>query len=192
MKNKELMRAARESLRGKWGLAIGTFLVYMIILGVPGSIQASGTLLTLIIGGPFLVGVAIFTLTIWRRGEARLEMIFDGFRNFTTAMVAYLLMVLYIVLWTLLLIVPGIIKALSYAMTFYILADHPETKAEDALKQSQAMMDGYKMKLFNLWLRFLLLGFLCILTLGIGFLWLVPYAHVTMAGFYDDLKNKPH
>jgi uncharacterized membrane protein len=103
--------------------------------------------------------------------------------------VAYLLVVLYIILWTLLLIVPGIIAALSYSMTFYILADEPAIKAEDALRKSKAMMDGYKLKLFYLCLWFFLLALLCVLTLGIGFLWFIPFVNVTMAKFYDDIKR---
>jgi uncharacterized membrane protein len=74
-------------------------------------------------------------------------------------------------------------------MTFYILADDPGIKPQDALKKSKSMMDGYKLKLFYLCLRFFLLALLCILTLGIGFLWLIPYVHVTMAKFYDDIRG---
>jgi uncharacterized membrane protein len=144
--------------------------------------------LTLIIGGPLALGAAIFSLSISRGKEARLEEIFQGFNNFGTALVTYLLLLLYIFLWTLLLIVPGIIAALGYSLTFYILTDDQSIKPQDALKKSKSMMDGHKEKLFYLWLRFLLLAILCILTLGIGFLWLIPYVHVTMAKFYDDVR----
>jgi uncharacterized membrane protein len=88
-----------------------------------------------------------------------------------------------------LLIVPGIIAALGYAMTFYILADDPLLKAQDAMKKSKTMMNGYKLKLFYMGLRFFLLGILCILTLGIGFLWLIPFIHTSMAKFYDDING---
>jgi uncharacterized membrane protein len=98
---------------------------------------------------------------------------------------------LYIFLWLLLLIVPGIITALSYAMVFYILADNPTLKPQDILEQSKQMMNGYKWKLFYLLLRFFLLALLCVLTLGIGFLWLIPYVNITIAKFYDDVKNNP-
>ena len=187
--NVELMQSARESLTGKWGVAIGTFLIYILIVSVPGSIRPTGSLLSLIVGGPFALVAAIFSLSISRGKEARLEMIFDGFKHFTAALAAYLLMVLYVILWSLLLIVPGIIAALSYSMIFYILADDPTIKAQDVLKQSKAMMDGYKLKLFYLCLRFFLIALLCVLTLGIGFLWLIPYVNVTMAKFYDDIRT---
>jgi uncharacterized membrane protein len=193
--NLTLMRASREALRGKWGIAILTFFIYALLTTTSGTMRTHGSFLTisstltLIIAGPLALGAAIFSLSISRGKEARLEVIFLGFNNFGTALVTYLLLLLYIFLWTLLLIVPGIIAALGYSLTFYILADDPNIKPQDALKKSKSMMDGHKEKLFYLSLRFLLLAILCILTLGIGFLWLIPYVHVTMAKFYDDVKG---
>jgi len=193
--NLTLMRASREALRGKWGIAILTFFIYTLLTTTSGTLRAHGSFLTLsstltlIIGGPLALGAAIFSLTIARGKEGNLGQLFDGFNHFATALVTYLLMLLYVFLWLLLLIVPGIIAVLGYSMTFYILVDDPQIKPQDALKKSKSMMDGHKEKLFYLCLRFLLLGILCILTLGIGFLWLVPYVHVTMAKFYDDVKG---
>lgn len=190
MENVVLMQMARASLKDKWGLAIGTFVIYSIIVGAGGSIGAWGSIISLLLAGPFLLGAAFFSLSISRGKEARLEQIFHGFNYFTSALLAYLLMFVYVLLWSLLLIVPGIIAALSYSMTFYIIADEPSIKAEAALEKSKAMMDGYKLKLFYLCLRFFLLGLLCVLTLGIGFFWLVPFVHVTIAKFYDDIRAK--
>lgn len=193
--NITLLRAARESLKGKWGIAILTFFIYTLLTAAPGSVEPHGSMLTLrsiltlIIGGPLALGAAIFSLSISRGKEARLEQIFQGFNSFSTAFIAYLLVILYVLLWTLLLIIPGIIAALGYSMVFYILADDPLIKPQDALTKSKSMMDGYKLKLFYLGLRFFLLALLCILTLGIGFFWLIPYVHVTMAKFYDDIKG---
>jgi len=184
-----LMRESRESLRGKWGTAILTFVIFSLLTAAWGSVEHRGSLLTLIIGGPLSLGAAIFSLNISRGKEARLEQLFDGFKYFTTALVTYLLMLLYVLLWTLLLIIPGIIAALGYSMTYYILADDPLLKPQDALKKSKTMMNGHKTKLFYLCLRFFLLALLCILTLGIGFFWLIPYVHVTMAKFYDDING---
>jgi len=193
--NITLMRAARESLKGKWGLAILTFVIYTLLTTTAGSTRSHGSMLTLssaltlIIGGPLALGAAIFSLSISRGKTAMIEQIFQGFNNFSTAFISYLLILLYVLLWTLLLIVPGIIAALGYSMTFYILADDPLIKPQEALKKSKSMMDGYKLKLFYLCLRFFLLALLCILTLGIGFFWLIPYVHVTLAKFYDDIKG---
>jgi uncharacterized membrane protein len=136
-----------------------------------------------------MLGAAIFSLNVSRDKELKVEQIFQGFKHFSTALVTYLLMVLYIFLWMLLLIIPGIIAALSYSMTFYILADEPNLKPSEALQKSKQIMHGYKFKLFGLYLLFILLGIACILTLGIGFLWLVPFAAVTTAKFYEDIRE---
>ena len=141
------------------------------------------------IAGPLALGGATFSLAMARGQEVKLDMIFKGFSRFAPALVAHLLKLLYVILWSLLFIVPGIIAALSYAMTFYIMVDDVQINGEDALKKSKAMMEGYKGKLFRLYLRFILWGMVCVLTFGIGFLWLIPYIHITMAKFYDDIKG---
>ena len=186
--NVVLMQMARESLKGKWGLAIGTFVVYSLIAVSIQRIPIVGVIASLLISGPFAIGIAFFSLSISRNQDAKLEQIFQGFKNFGTALGAYVLSSLFIFLWTLLLIIPGIIAAISYSMTFYILADDNSIGAMDAMDKSKKMMDGYKWKSFCLGLRFFGWSLLCILTLGIGFLWLMPYAQVSMAKFYDDVK----
>ncbi len=187
MENKKLMAMARESLSGKWGLAVGTFLVYSLVIAAAGS----NGIAALLIGGPMLIGLAIFSLTIARNQDAKLEQIFEGFKkNFGTALVAYLLKAIFVFLWTLLLIIPGIIAAISYSQVFYILAEDDSISGTDALKKSKEMMYGYKWKYFCLRLRFIGWFLLCILTLGVGFLWFTPYITVSCANFYDDIKNK--
>lgn len=187
--NADLMKMARETLRGKWGLAIGTSVVYILIVGVLQAIPYLKVIATLLLTGPMVLGLAVFFLSLSRGQEFRLVQIFEGFKNFGTSVAAYLLLVIFILLWMLLLIIPGIIACLSYSMTFFILADQGSIGAMEAIKKSKKMMDGYKWKYFCMELRFLGLGLLCILTLGIGFLWLFPYAWVSMAKFYDDVKG---
>jgi uncharacterized membrane protein len=99
-----------------------------------------------------------------------------------------LLKAIYLILWTLLLIIPGIIKSYSYAMTEFILKDNPEMKNNAAIEKSMAMMQGKKMKLFLLDLSFIGWIILAILTLGLGFVLLVPYMYTARAAFYEDLK----
>ncbi|MDA3871938.1 MAG: DUF975 family protein [Candidatus Marinimicrobia bacterium] len=187
MENRKLMAMARESLSGKWGLAVGTFLVFGLIIAAAGS----NGIAVLLIGGPMLIGLAIFSLTIARNQDAKLEQIFKGFKkNFGTALVAYLLKAIFVFLWTLLLIIPGIIAAISYSQVFYILAENDSISGTDALKKSKEMMYGYKWKYFCLRLRFIGWFLLCILTLGVGFLWFTPYITISCANFYDDIKGK--
>ena len=187
--NTELMAEARESLSGNWGLAIATFLVYGIIISIFQVIPTVGPVLILFIAGPMLVGISMFSLSLSRGENARLEQIFEGFKNYGTVLGAYLLMVVLILLWMLLLIIPGIIAAIAYSQTFYILAEDDAISSMDALKKSKEMMDGYKWKYFCLGLRFIGWALLCILTLGIGFLWLSPYIQISYAKFYEDIKT---
>ncbi|SHE97903.1 Uncharacterized membrane protein [Bacteroides luti] len=202
MENVALMRMAKESLRDKWGLAIGTFLVYTLIINGlqfnysfysnmfgTNMLASTGGLLSLILGGPMTLGISYFALAISRNEEARFEQLFKGFNNFGTALGAYLLMAIFVILWMLLLIIPGIIAAISYAMTFYIIADEPSISIMDAIDKSKKMMYGYKWKFFCLNLRFLGWAILCLFTLGIGFLWLIPYMEISFAKFYDDIKG---
>jgi uncharacterized membrane protein len=186
--NAVLMRQARESLKGKWKLAVVTFAIYILIIIVLGSFKDVGAIVSLLISGPFVVGVSLFALSISRNKEARLEQIFEGFKKFGRALAAYLLVFLFVILWFVLLIVPGIIAALSYSQTFFILADDQTIGARDAIKRSKKMMYGYKWKYVCLQFRFIGWGLLCIPTLGIGFLWLFPYMQVSMAKFYDAIK----
>jgi uncharacterized membrane protein len=188
--NKELMRQAREALTGKWGLAIGTFVVYILILFAVQVIPVIGPIAGLIIGGPLVLGITIFSLSLSRKQDANLSQLFEGFNRFGIALGAYLLMVLFIILWMLLLIIPGLIAAISYAQTFYILAEDDKISAMEAIDKSKKMMYGYKWKYFCLGLRFLGWLLLCILTLGIGLLWLMPYIQVSAARFYDDIKDQ--
>lgn len=184
------MQMARESLKGKWGVAIGGFALYSLIVIVVQIIPIVGGLALFVISGPFILGLMLFFLSLSRGQEVKVKQIFDGFDNFVKALITYLLMIIFIFLWSLLLIIPGIIAGLSYSMTFFILSDNKDMKPKEVLRKSKEMMNGYKWKFFCLGLRFIGWGILSILTFGIGFLWLVPYMQVSFAKFYDDLKNK--
>ena len=97
-------------------------------------------------------------------------------------------MSIYTFLWTLLLIIPGVIKGLSYSMTPFILTDKPELSANEAIELSMKMMDGHKMDLFVLLLIFCGLTLLSVVTLFIGLLWVTPYMYMRLAAFYEDVK----
>jgi len=187
--NFELRAQARMSLENNWGLAIAVFLIYALIVGSISIVPILGGLTILVIAGPMALGLALFTLSLSRHEGARLEQLFDGFQNFGNAIAAYLLMVLFVMLWTLLFIIPGIIAALAYSQIFYIMADDKSIGAMEALDKSKAMMDGYKWKYLLLGLSFIGWIILSLFTLGIGFLFLTPYMQVSYAKFYDDVKD---
>ena len=124
-------------------------------------------------------------------GDARVtsNMFSNTFKGYWRNVWGGFLMMLFTYLWMLLLIVPGIIKAFAYSMTPYILKDYPELSANQAINLSIKMMKGHKFDYFYLQLSFIGWGLLSILTLGIGYIWLMPYMYASMAAFYEDIKN---
>ena len=177
---------AKESLKGNWGIAIGVILVAGILLSVASYVPFGSLVLT----GVFAAGLAIVMLEIVRNWEVKFTDMFKGFNNFGTNCIAGILVSIFTILWSLLFVIPGIIKAYSYAMTFYILADHPEMSAKDAIKTSQVMMDGHKMDLFVLELSFIGWYLLCIITFGIAALYVGPYVTASYAAFYEAIKDE--
>jgi uncharacterized membrane protein len=188
--NGRLIELANDSLKGRWWLAIGTYLLFGLIFNVLKNIPIAGTIFLNLIMGSLLLGLAIFSLSIARNEEARIEQLFQGFNRFGTNLVAYFLIAFFILLWTLILIIPGIMAALSYALTYFIIADDDSISAIDAMNKSEQMMYGYKLQLFVLCMMFFILGLLCLLTLGIGFIWLIPIINITLAKFYEDIKAR--
>ena len=187
--NKILMANARDSLRGFWGLAIGALIIYFLVFCVLGLFPVIGTIATYIIVGPMTVGGVRFTLSVSRREKPEIGQLFSGFDRFGTHLAAYLLQTLFVCLWTLLLIIPGIIAALSYSMTYFIIAEDSSISASEAITKSKKMMKGNKWKLSYLGFRFTGWFLLAMLSCGIGFLWVGPYMYVSYAKFYDDLKT---
>jgi uncharacterized membrane protein len=190
-RNFELRAVAREKLKGKWLYAILVCFIAMIISELLCWLPFIGFIYTLIISGPIALGLATFFLNLRRDQNPLIENLFDGFKSFSPALILQLWITLFTFLWTLLLVIPGIIATLRYSLAFYILRDHPELKPKEALEHSKAIMMGRKGKLFLLGLSFIGWGILAALTLGIGFLWLVPYINASLAGFYEDVKDAP-
>lgn len=208
--NSELRAQARERLDGKWGtFVLMTFLFYVIqaLLQIPGSVGdifkvlspenalTSESLSTLsvmlsLLALPLSWGLTVSLLRNHREESVDLENLFDGFRGgrYTRVFCALFLVNLFTFLWTLLLIIPGIIKAFSYALTPYIIMDEPELTAKQAISRSCEIMQGRRWKLFCLYFSFIGWGILCLLTFGIGFLWLAPYINASIAAFYEDAR----
>src|SRR5690606_11316295 len=113
----------------------------------------------------------------------------EGAKYFRIILLGFLIGI-FTFLWSLLLVIPGIIKSLSYSQAYFIIKDHPEMSVLDAITESRHRMNGYKWKYFLLNLSFIGWGILSILTLGIGLLWLVPYITASYAAFYNDLIAK--
>ena len=183
--NSELRAEARVALTDKWVMGAVTTLVFGAVSGAASYIPVVGTILVAL---PMMYGYSIVMLSVMRGGEMNIGGLFDGFNDFGRIVGTKLLQAIYTFLWTLLLVIPGIIKNYSYAMTDFILKDQPELANNAAIEKSMAMMDGNKMKLFLLDLSFIGWAILCLFTFGIGFIFLQPYVQSAHAAFYEDLK----
>lgn len=189
MCNSEIRSAGSAALKGHWLEAAMLTFVYALISILVSLIPIVGKVASLLLI-PMAWG---FAITFLRNGRGEndpfnIKGLFVGYNDFMRIFGTQLLVNIYTFLWTLLLIVPGIIKSLSYAMTPYVLADNAELKYNEAIEKSMAMMDGHKMDLFLMNLIFFLWGLLCILTLGIGYFWLCPYMQSSYAKFYEEVK----
>ena len=190
-----LRNQAYEALRGKWTPAVVTSLVFCILLGVAVSLSRVNALLYLIayLGGASIVAIGMLYACwdLFTKGTLpEAGALFAPFKQYARTVGAVLLVFVYTLLWTLLLVIPGIIKAYSYSMTFYILRENPEMTAGDAITASQKMMDVDKMDLFLLSLSFIGWAILASITFGIGYLWLIPYIYTAYAAFYETLKKE--
>ena len=176
--NVDLMQILQSDSPGAlWGVALMYFSVVAIIIAI----------VQFVLGCIVTVGYARFNLDLNDGEEVSLHTLFQYFPQWKTMLVAGFLQGLYIFLWTLLFIIPGIIAAYRYAMTSYILAENPEMGAGEAIDRSKELMMGNKWRLFCLHFSFIGWGFLCMLTMGIGNLWLTPYMQAATAAFYRDI-----
>jgi len=185
----EIRYNAREYLKGKWNNPCALIILIIAILNlVISRIPFLGSVVSLVIAGPLSLGLAIIFLKLVRGEEISVEMMFAGFKDFTRSFTAGVLVIIYVFLWSLLLIIPGIIATFAYSMTFFIMADNPNLSANEAIKASKEMMKGHKTDLFLLELSFLGWILLSILSFGIGFLWVASYIYTAEAIFYHEIR----
>ena len=219
MTSSELRAIARKNLEGTWGISVGVALVAALlggsIAGFGGNVNfninqehirnlppifwtvllpvvsVAGLLgiVSFIIGGTVELGYARFLLKQYDRRELQFSDLFSQFDRFGTGFAQRFLRTLFTGLWSLLFIIPGIVKGLSYAMTPFILEEHPEMTASEAIKASMRLMDGHKMDLFILGLSFFGWALLACLTMGIGYLFLTPYMNAAYAAVYRSISG---
>ncbi len=213
--NSEIRQESLALLKGNWGAGVGATLLYCIACFVAifvtmtiASIVAYGAespettslitqLASLLVSIFFIYPIAMGMMTMFLpfvRGEKPLQAggLFYTLKApyYKKSIGVYLLMYIFTFLWALLLFIPGIIKALSYSLAPYILADNPELTANQAIEQSMKMMKGHKMKLFLIYLGYLGFALLSIVGLCIPLLWLMPYYLTVFAKFYEEVKSE--
>ena len=177
-----------------WLMLLLVFLLYSGIVSIAAS--ASWGIASVIVAGPLIFGVnRICVKLIMGKKEINIEEMFVGFKEcFTQSLLLSLMTAIYTFLWSLLFVIPGIVKSYSYAMAPYILQDNPSLEWEECLDESKKMMDGNKWQLFCLDFSFLGWYFVGALCFGIGALWVYPYHYMAKANFYLALKamNESH
>ncbi len=196
MDRKELKERAKAQLGGSifssnWVFAVLVVVIYMAIISVVSAIPGVGSLIVIVFSGALEFGIVYIFLKQARDGE-KMEVgsLFKGFsEDIGGNIVLGLLVALFTSLWSLLFVIPGIIKAYAYSMSFYVKSDHPEYGWKECMDESQRIMNGHKMDLFVLHLSFIgwaIVGALC---LGVGTLWVQAYMSATTAHFYESIKD---
>ena len=214
--NQELKNSALAALKGNWAPAVlgAIFFTFATCLitspGYCANMAAfdmpffnsinpkllkifsnSSFLLNFFLLYPLSLGYSVAHKELLQNGDAAItrNTVRLAFSDYVRNAVSILLVYLYTLLWTLLFIVPGIIKGLAYSLTPFIVKDNPQLSPNQAINLSMKMMKGHKFDLFYLYLSFIGWILLAILTLGIGLLWVIPYMQTSMAAFYLDVKN---
>ncbi len=185
----ELRDRAWNSLTGKYWSLIIMLLVFAMISGAAGSFTMGLlSLLTLPMG--YALSVAFLNVSR-TQCNPQLESMFTVYRdNFLKAFLVPLLQGLFVFLWSLLFVIPGVIMAYAYSMAIYVANDNPDMQAMDAIRKSRELMDGHKWDLFVLDLSFIGWILLCLLTCGIGFFFLAPYIEMAHVEFYRELTEQ--
>lgn len=185
---KRIKKESRELFReNRWNLVLGNLLI-------GAAAGSNAAFVGLVLCGPLSYGMANYTLKVVRNDESKTTNdLFSGFSNvFANSLIAYILQVIFLALWSLLFLIPGIIKSYSYSMTFYILNDNPGLEGNDAITKSRQLMKGHKWDLFVLYLSFIGWILLSILTFGIlAILFVGPWMYVAQAKFYESIKEQP-
>jgi uncharacterized membrane protein len=221
MESSDLRYQARQTLAGKWGIAVlagflaallgglvagsgagpnlnleeeelrhipRVLLPYIMMLASIGGILG---IVRFIAGGPVKLGYCRFLLKMHDGEDAQVNDLFSRFDRFGDGFVLSLLTGIYVFLWSLLFVIPGIIKVYAYAMAPFIMEENPNMTAGEAITASRELMDGHKFDLFCLVLSFIGWDLLNLLTLGIGSLWLIPYKNAAHAAFYRSIAGRP-
>lgn len=183
------------------GILALIFLIYSVITGAFSiSLNSDNQMVMyaislLSVAGLFIIGPMTYGLInvikINYDGERKplVSDLFSGFKYFWNLFLLNLLITIYTFLWSLLFIIPGIIKGISYSRAFYIFYEHPEFSARECIERSQQMMDGHKWNCFALMFSYIGWLLLCILSLGLLTLWVGPKMKTADYIFYNNVKT---
>ena len=185
-----LKATAKSQIKGNIGILFVITLVVTLVSGLVGCIPAVGSVAAALVLTPaFSIAMVHIYLNMAEGVKPEVKDLFAHFQEFWGAFKVTFLVGLFTGLWSMLFVIPGIVKSYSYAMAHFILLENPGMSCVDAITRSRQLMDGHKAELFVLRLSFIGWHFLCILTFGIGYLWLIPYQNAAEAAFYHNLTD---
>ena len=190
MTRAELKQVAKEQISGKIWLIFAMTLIVAIMGFACGLIPFIGAIGAIIVSSAFVISFCTIYLKLANYEEISVNNIFDGFKITGKAIWLNIMIAVFTFLWSLLFVIPGIIKAYSYSMSYFILAEHPEYTAQESLEKSKEIMNGHKMDLFVLQLSFILWDILVGITFGIAAIYVIPYKSATIANFYNSIKDE--
>ena len=190
MKRSIMKKKAKKLFRDQYSTTLlAVLLTLLISVGAGGALPLIGVVLI----APVFIGKNRLFLDIARGKKGDIDRLLEPFKDeqYADRMLTLFLKVLFTFLWSLLFIIPGVIKTLSYAMVPFILCeDGVDAKKMDAITKSRQMMKGHKWRLFILYLSFFGWYILGALTLGIlTILYVQPYVQQTLALFYDEIRT---
>lgn len=192
MNRSELKSKAKQQIKGKIGILFVITLIIALISGAAAFVLAFipfGNLISSIIITPaFALSIIRVYLNLTANTNPAVSDAFSGFDDFWSAFKVNFLVGFFTLLWSLLFIIPGIVKYYSYSMSMYILAENKGKPALECINESKAMTDGHKMDLFVLGLSFIGWALLGGITFGIAYIWVLPYMNATYANAYNSLK----
>jgi len=185
----EIKSQAKVNFSKQYGVSLGALVLYFLITAAASGLSCGiGAFLLM---PPLVVGYSFFCIKVYRGETGDIgEMFSKGFNDYGRSLGGVLWMELFIFLWSLLFLIPGIIKAIAYFMTPYLLADCPNVRPTEALKLSMRMTQGYKGEIFVMALSYIGWMLLNVLTANILYIFFVgPYMNTSFAGLYLELKQ---
>ena len=194
MNRAELKSMAKEQIRGNIGILFVVTLVIAAVSGIASAllslIPVVGSLLAAVIVTPaFSLSLVRVYLALAKGVKPQAKDAFSGFDDFWSAFKVTFLVGLYTFLWSLLFVIPGIVKGISYSMAMYVLAENKGMSATECINASKEMTNGHKMDLFVLSLSFIGWMILGSITLGIAYIWITPYMQATFTNAYNRCLN---
>jgi len=189
MTRAELKSMAKEQIRGNvWKLLLMSIVIYAVSFALF-FLPLIGPIISFIITPAFSVSLCAVYLKLSKSEKTSIGDVFSQFDNTGRALWLSVLITIFTFLWSILLIIPGIIKSYSYSMAYYVLADNPELTAREALRKSKEIMNGHKFELFILLLSFFFWHILGYITFGLAYIYIIPYINATTTNFYNSIKE---